>query len=161
MITIKSYSDLEQSKKLAEILPLESADMVLPFKHSKNDEYIPEYVISRNYIEVYNEMMKLPGMEKEDVCKLIHPCWSLAALMKFLPSEFTTENKFGKYKHEIKIRKYKFADNVDVHQIAYGNYIWHEDGSNSWKDMINTGQKEELLDAAFQMICWLKENNKI
>ena len=27
MATIKSYSDLEQSLKLAEILPLESADM--------------------------------------------------------------------------------------------------------------------------------------
>ena len=27
MATIKSYSDLQQSKKLAEILPLESADM--------------------------------------------------------------------------------------------------------------------------------------
>ena len=29
MATIKSYTDLEQSKKLAEILPLESADMFL------------------------------------------------------------------------------------------------------------------------------------
>lgn len=29
MVTIKSFSDLEQSKKLAEILPLESADMYL------------------------------------------------------------------------------------------------------------------------------------
>ena len=27
MATIKSYTDIEQSKKLAEILPLESADM--------------------------------------------------------------------------------------------------------------------------------------
>lgn len=27
MATIKSYTDLEQSKKLAEILPIESADM--------------------------------------------------------------------------------------------------------------------------------------
>lgn len=30
MSTIKSYTDLEQSKKLAEILPLESADMYYP-----------------------------------------------------------------------------------------------------------------------------------
>jgi hypothetical protein len=27
MATIKSYTDIEQSKKLAEILPIESADM--------------------------------------------------------------------------------------------------------------------------------------
>lgn len=89
------------------------------------------------------------------------PCWSLSALMNLLPSEFTTENKFGKYKYEIKIRKYKLTDDVDIYQIAYGNYKWYEDGSHSWKDMINTGQKEELLDAAFEMVCWLKENKKI
>lgn len=82
---MKSYTSLEQAKKLAEFLPLESADMTLPFRHSKNDEYIPGYVVSRDYVEVYNEMMKLPLMEKEDVCKLIQPCWSLAALLGVLP----------------------------------------------------------------------------
>jgi hypothetical protein len=35
------------------------------------------------------------------------------------------------------------------------------DGQYSFKDMINTGEKEDLLDAVFQMICWLKENGKI
>ena len=85
MATIKSYTDLEQSKKLTEILPLESADMVLPFSHPKNDVYIPGYVVSRNYIEVYNEMIKLTAMQKEDICKLIQPCWSLAALLNVLP----------------------------------------------------------------------------
>ena len=84
---MKSYTDLEQSKKLAEILPIESADMVLPFRHPKNDEYIPGYVVSRNYVEVYNEMIKLPAMEKEDVCKLIQPAWSLAALLDILHSK--------------------------------------------------------------------------
>lgn len=59
------------------------------------------------------------------------PCWSLSALMNLLPSEFTTENKFGKYKYEIKIRKYKLTDDVDIYQIAYGNYKWYEDGSHS------------------------------
>jgi len=85
MATIRAYTDISQSKKLAEILPLESADMTLPFRHPKNDEYIPGYVVSRNYVEVYNEMMKLPAMEKEDVCKLIQPSWSLTALLSVLP----------------------------------------------------------------------------
>ena len=48
-----------------------------------------------------------------------------------------------------------------IYQIGYGNYKLHEDGSCSWKDMINTGEKEELLDAAFEMIVWLLENKKI
>ena len=129
---MKSYTDLEQSKKLAEILPLESADMM------------------------HDRLIVIPFNDGS-----LTPCWSLAALMKLLPSEFTTENKFGKYKYEIDIRKYKLTDDVDIYQIAYGNYKWYEDGSHSWKDMINTGQKEELLDVAFDMVCWLKENNKI
>ena len=97
MITIKSFTSLEQSKKLAEILPIESADMVLPFKHSKNDEYIPGYVVSRNYVEVYNEMMKLQRMEKEDVCKLIQPCWSLAALLEQITYEVCDDDGNSSY----------------------------------------------------------------
>lgn len=42
MATIKSCTDLEQSRKLAEILPLESADMYWSFGNIKfmdNDQY--------------------------------------------------------------------------------------------------------------------------
>lgn len=38
---------------------------------------------------------------------------------------------------------------------------WYKDGGYTWKDMINTGEKEDLLDAAFEMIVWLKENKKL
>ena len=145
MATIKSYTDIEQSKKLAEILPPESADMC--------------FVNDGTSIKIDANSYNTRKLMWKDV-QLI-PCWSLAALMNLLPSEFTTENEFGKYKYEIKIRKYKFTDEVNLYQIAYGNYKWHEDGSNSWKDMINTGEKEDLLDAAFEMVCWLKENKKI
>lgn len=140
---MKAYTDIEQSKKLVKILPLESADMFLAMNGT-----LP---VMSKYID--------DGFVTADDTAI--PCWSLAALMKLLPSEFTTENKFGKYKYEIKIRKYKLTDNVDIYQIAYGNYKWYEDGSHSWKDMINTGQKEELLDVAFDMVCWLKENGNI
>lgn len=157
---MKSYTDLEQSKKLAEILPIESADGFWEYHdkwRSEGDEWegYEDYPRAEPYLE-YTRKKNEWKEDKSDV-----PCWSLAALMKLLPSEFTTENKFGKYKYEIKIRKYKLADNVDIHQIAYGNYKWYEDGSHSWKDMINTGQKEELIDAAFDMVCWLKENENI
>ena len=84
---MKSYTDLEQSKKLADILPLESADMTLPFRHTKDDKYFPGCVTARSYIDVYNEMIALPGMDKEEICKLIQPCWSLAALLGVLPKE--------------------------------------------------------------------------
>jgi hypothetical protein len=68
MATIKSYTDLEQSKKLAKILPLESADMkILSFGID-----IKRRVVPIDDIAVLN---------REDEI----PCWSLAALLGVLP----------------------------------------------------------------------------
>ena len=142
MAIIKSYTDLKQSKKLAEILPLESADNY----YSWHD--------GRYYI--VNKDCPYPYSLKEKI-----PCWSLAALISLLPSEFTEKGKYSETTYKIHIRKYALTEDVDLHQIAYGNYKIYEDGNTSWKDMINTGEKENLIDAVFQMICWLKENNKL
>jgi hypothetical protein len=81
--------------------------------------------------------------------------------MNLLPSEFTEKGKYSETTYHIDIRKYALTEDVDLYQIAYGNYKFYEDGNSSWKDMINTSEKENLLDVAFEMICWLKENGKI
>ena len=60
---MKSYTDIEQSKKLAEILPLESADMFY-----RDDTGID---------------VKL--MWEHNAQKLSYPCWSLAALFEVIP----------------------------------------------------------------------------
>ena len=138
---MKSYTDILQSKKLAEILPIESADMGWYYSHIPN--------------AARNQMWLGTKAENADI-----PCWSLAALMNLLPSEFTEGGEYSETTYEIDIRKYALTDDVDIYQIAYGNYHWHEDGSRSWSDMINSGEKEELIDAVFQMICWLKESGK-
>lgn len=147
MATIKSYTSVEQSKVLAEFLPHESADMC--------------YCNDGNASEIaaisYEDASQLWG----DFYDEIIPCWSLAALMNILPSEFTEKGKYSTTTYKIEIRKYKFTDEVDLHQIAYGSYKWHEDGGYTWSDMINTGEKENLIDAAFEMVYWLKENKKI
>jgi len=78
MTTIKAYTDLEQSKKLAEILSIESADGYW-FKGFPAQPYI-----------VYTKGTPNPG---EHI-----PCWSLAALLSVLPDHFydeTGKNKFG------------------------------------------------------------------
>ena len=69
MAKIKSYTDIEQSKKLAEIIPLESADMY----YWCADHYPKEDWI----IEVGK-----PDDNYERVC-----AWSLAALLGVLPNE--------------------------------------------------------------------------
>ena len=142
---MKSFTDIEQSKKLAEILPLESADMYY-------------YTVNGDIYKTPNMIERIDDLDVDD--KSI-PCWSLAALMDMLPSKFTQKGKYSETTYSIHIRKYALTEDVDLHQIAYGNYKIYEDGSSSWKDMINTGEKENLIDAAFQMICWLKENKKL
>ena len=61
---MKSYTDLEQSKKLADILPLESADM----------RYAP-------FGDTHPWFLSNDLIEKDSI-----PCWSLAALLGVLPN---------------------------------------------------------------------------
>ena len=77
---MKGYTDLEQSKKLAEILPVESADMF--------------YVYDRHLAKLYGDTPHVIGYkalnESIDV-----PCWSLAALLDVLISkDFDPETMF-------------------------------------------------------------------
>ena len=65
---MKSYTDINQSKKLAEILPIESADMHYIIVGT-NEE--PKHIVGLGeYIGI------LPSI----------PCWSLAALLEILPT---------------------------------------------------------------------------
>ena len=110
MAAIKAYTDLEQSRKLAEILPIESADMYYS-KHSLENYYSPIPLIGK-YSNIRNDI----------------PCWSLAALLKLIPN-------FNMFKRTIECR------------IETTNHL--------------VDKACEPIDAAFEMICWLKENNKI
>ena len=67
---MKSYTDIEQSKKLAEILPLESADYHYITVAGKS--FIYTYSLSSDDIKQYN---------KEN--RYVY-CWSFAALFKYL-----------------------------------------------------------------------------
>ena len=78
MATIKSYSDLQQSRKLAEILPFESADMIYTMVNGRCTPFIR--------IETIEEM------DEDDVL-----CWSLAALLSVLPYPYIEQNYKGKW----------------------------------------------------------------
>lgn len=60
---MKSFTDIEQSKKLAEILPIESADMFYRDSNSDDVKLMWEHVTP----------------------KVTTPCWSLAALLDIFP----------------------------------------------------------------------------
>jgi len=76
---MKSYTDIEQSRKLAEILPLESADMW----------FANGIVVARDSVE-----------EPADI-KSVVPCWSLAALLSVIPYNVS----FNKALYEFKLVK--------------------------------------------------------
>ena len=79
---MKSYTDIEQSKKLAEILPLESADMkILPFTE-------------REYRIVPINDISVCGREDEIYA------WSLTALLDVLPEINGTPFRIEKIKAE-------------------------------------------------------------
>lgn len=67
---MKSYTDIEQSKKLAEILPVESADMCWGI----NDDTLK-----------YNQRPYLGAYIQYSAKEFYLPCWSLAALFEALP----------------------------------------------------------------------------
>ena len=145
---MKNFTNIEQSKVLAKILLIESADMTLPFTRKENNEYIPGRVVSRNYIDVYNDMFLLPAMDKDTISKLIRPCWSLAALLDVLPNNehVTTSISRGGW------------------QISPVNYLpntwWceYEDNENLTEFNVSA---DNPVDACYKMILKLKERNLI
>lgn len=132
---MKAYSDLEQSKKLAEILPLESADMEylaikengqlvgsVPF--AKDDSEVEDSAYSHTYDRI--------------------ACWSLAALLDVLPQEI--------FDGEYSINITEGRDNRWV--LTYDHY---ENRIYSFYGL-STGTNN-LIDACYEMIIKLKERN--
>ena len=106
MAAIKSFTSLEQSRKLAKILPLESADMY--YEEVCN---LPKVIVG-NYI-LHNQCM-----EDKDYKKLsnpvLSPAWSLVTLLSVLPNGIVMnkDSQNGKYHFSSKyIGTYVTADN--------------------------------------------------
>ena len=84
MATIKAYTDLEQSKKLAEFLPLESADMWWLYVTSQGKHIAMMYEEPDPH---YLARMKSYGIKDAAI-----RCWSLAALLDVLPKHIKDYN---------------------------------------------------------------------
>ena len=86
MATIKSYTDIEQSKKLAKILPLESADMY--WSRCTITDF-GDGVLKVSYTVEPCNISQFRNT-KEDI-----PCWSLSALLGVLPDYTLQTNTDG------------------------------------------------------------------
>lgn len=124
---MKAYTDIEQSKKLAEILPVESADMWWTwFSNPLDDVNGGEYE-------------KEPLLH-EPVCspeKTIH-CWSLAALLNYLREiDLFPEINANEFMVTMGIDYYEGSLLAPVHNIRV--------------------QSENFIDACVEMIIKLHE----
>ena len=134
MATIKSHTDLEQSKKLARILPLESADM-----HYSKDFDGSWFVDLAKYTSV-----KIPKYV-DNVEEHLLPCWSLAALLSVLPFHLIVNNQ----RYEFGIVK-GFDRNGETYAIKYA--VWNTTFYFHLTDYYNS-----LVDACMAMIELLHE----
>ena len=113
MATIKAYTDLEQSKKLAEILPIESADYcwgidekTLCFNNSPYPCPWKDYTVKQYYV----------------------PCWSLAALLSVLHYPQLSKDKLGSGKEGWMVSAYPYDCRYDS--------CWHDNPIDACYEMI-------------------------
>ena len=106
MATIKSYTDLEQSKKLEEILPIESADMIWK-KELKYRICSDEYKVSES------DFIYCPTFKEEKIIMLNFdvPCWSLTALLNAIPSSTLDSSDSHHYRIRCNERYSEWYDN--------------------------------------------------
>lgn len=135
---MKAFTDIEQSKKLAEILQPESADMY----YSKYDTIHAETLYSPCDIQYFN------GYEHT-------PCWSLASLINVLPKDWWGYNEH--YFLEIS----KMGDASKPNKVCYYRFRKEIDGANYDRIPHISHSAENLIDACVNMIITLHEHKLI
>lgn len=134
MVTIKSNTDLEQSKRLAEILPIESADMHYQYVLPKSDKikHTPEIGNPEEALEWYNKGYTHFGKEPLSLKEYCIPCWSLAALLRVLPYPELREQYNGNWTCKV--------------SNAERTYLWEDDSPvDACVKMIEKLHEQKLL----------------
>ena len=129
----KAFTSIGQSKKLAGILSLKSADM--------------------HYFD-YGDCAKLyVGFDvnetKPEINKGVYeyiPCWSLASLIEEIPETIDFEDDDNNYTLEI-------LKETGLYYISYGNQVMGE--------ILNIEPQENFIDACVAMIEKLNERKKL
>ena len=129
---MKSFTDIEQSRKLAKILPIESADMKWFFwKEEIDAPKLPTFGYGKDAAEFY-----------KDTEAVYLPCWSLAALFGVIPQTIFD----GEYVINItEGGAYKWV-------ITYDHY---ENRSSSGYE-VDSGA-DNLVDACYELVLKLHE----
>ena len=138
----KIATDFEQSKHLAKILPIESADMMWTYDFTVNDI---------NGLNIISDNLKL---EEDDL-----PAWSLSALLKVLPAHITKGNKV----YNLSTEKYESIvcdkNNDELYKIAW-SYDVRYVNKQYRLSLYATKSHDDPIDSCVEMIKLLK-NKKL
>ena len=118
MATIKSFTDISKSKKLAKILPLESADM---------------------YYTPYDGESAFPNIAYRQLFKndIVIPAWSLLALLDVLPFPQLSKDKLGS-------GKVGWMVSVYPNDCRYDS-CWHDNPVDACYEMITKLHELKML----------------
>lgn len=128
---MKSYTDIEQSRKLAEILPVESADMY--YARIEDDDEMRDWTV---YL---SPMPKICATYVENL-----PCWSLAALLEQLDDEIIDEDG-NDY-------------NLSIVKEGLQYQLFYHDSWGQVED-IESNFYDDMVDACVEIILKLKEKD--
>ena len=120
---MKGYTDLPQSKKLAEILPIESADMAY-CPSAEDDEGNTLYTADFKTEFIHNG-------------EGLIPCWSLAALLDVLPFSQLSKDKLGSGKVGWMVSVYPDSSNPAS--------CWHDNPIDACYEMIVKLHERKVL----------------
>ena len=137
---MKSYTDIEQSKKLAEFLPHETADLWYAERYEGHVELNcagGKYVVAEE--PHYYPSLTKPSEDNwsQDVIKDI-PCWSLAALLDLLPYPQLSKDNLGNGKY------YGWMVSVYPDNCRYDS-CWHDNAIDACYEMIIKLNEQKLL----------------
>ncbi len=143
---MKSYTDLEQSKKLLEILPPNIADMYYSYVFPKSHvlQHVPNIGNPVRSLECFNKGYTMSGKDPVTLNEYCIPCWStdaLADIIKTYCTQFDTT----------------LLDNKNYYVfIVCGNDDYH-----AYIKFTDTKPKgfTNLTDAYVEVIIKLHENN--
>ena len=139
----KICTSIEESKKLIELgIDVNTADMHYSTWTILNEG---EYILSPNQGETIEELQENYGNQ-------VIPAWSLSALLELIPpylGEFNDGIDFG------------FSKAINGKWYTAHYIKLNDDGLASFNIFNITVTGDTAVDAAFEMVCWLKENRKI
>ncbi len=129
----KICTSIEQSQKLIELgIDANTADM--------------DYIQFANDPKVYDCVINIYNNEHEDDCI---PAWSLSALLELIPPYL------GEFSEGI---DFEFSKSMNGKWYSARYFQLNNNRAITFNKVV-TG--DTAIDAAFEMVVWLKENNKI